>query len=107
MPEGGQLDLRVQPRGKRVRVEVSDTGCGIPRDDQPYVFQTYFTTKSEGTGLGLAIVRRTIEDFGGKISFKSAPDVGTTFTITLPSVRQHQATVDRLLRELALQESVG
>jgi signal transduction histidine kinase len=102
MSEGGELKLRVKPFGKRVLVEVEDSGCGIPQDDQPRIFQTYFTTKSEGTGLGLAIVRRTVEDFGGKVSFTSTAGVGTTFTIILLSVRQHRAAAKRMLNKLPL-----
>lgn len=105
MPDGGELVVRVIPQGKRVRIEVTDTGCGIPWDDQRHIFETYFTTKSEGTGLGLAITQRTIEDFGGQIAFTSVPEQGTTFVVTLPSVEQHRANLKRVLKELALQNA--
>lgn len=105
MSDGGTLTLRVKPIGQRVRVEIADTGYGISPDDKSRIFQTYFTTKSDGTGLGLAIVRRTIEDFGGKITFTSTANVGTTFTIILPSVNQHQAAVKRMLKELRLRKA--
>lgn len=107
MRDGGTLSIRTNANGKRVRVEITDSGCGIPLDDQARIFQTYFTTKTDGTGLGLAIVRRTIEDFGGKVTFRSKPNEGTTFTIHLPSVKQQQARVRRVLKELALQKAAG
>ena len=107
MSDGGLLTLRVSAKGKRVEVQVADTGCGIARDDLSRIFQTYYTTKSDGTGLGLAIVRRTIEDFGGKITCKSTTQKGTTFTIVLPSVEQHQATTRRVLKELSLRKTAG
>jgi signal transduction histidine kinase len=101
MPDGGELHVRVLRRRARVRIEIQDSGHGIPPEDQRRIFQTYFTTKSGGTGLGLAIVRRTIEDFGGTISFTSTVGRGTTFIISLPSMKQHRATVKRSLKELA------
>ena len=96
MPEGGELKLQVASQRGKVRIDIQDTGCGIPKSEQRRVFETYFTTKTEGTGLGLAIVERTIEDLGGRITFKSVPDRGTTFSIVLPSIDQHRANVARL-----------
>jgi two-component system sensor histidine kinase AtoS len=96
MPDGGTLTLRVRPADRRqVVIEVSDTGCGIPADDRPRIFQTFFSTKPGGTGLGLAVVKRTIEDFGGRISFDSAVGLGTTFRICLPVPRQRRPTAPR------------
>lgn len=87
MPAGGTLTVRARPteRGE-VLIEVQDTGCGIPEEDWPRVFQSFFSTKPGGIGLGLAIVRRTIEDLGGRIRFTSQVGQGTTFHITLPAV---------------------
>jgi len=107
MADGGKLLLRVARHGKGVRIEIEDTGCGIPFDAQGRIFQSYFTTKSDGIGLGLAIVRRTIEDLGGTITFTSVPEQGTIFIITLPSVGQHRSNVKRILKELALKKAAG
>ena len=71
-----------------VRIEISDTGCGIPADDIAKLFEPYFSTKETGTGLGLAIVKKAIDDHGGTIAVSSKPGTGTTFTITLPVVEK-------------------
>jgi signal transduction histidine kinase len=68
-----------------VKVEISDTGCGIAADDIAKVFEPYFSTKETGTGLGLAIVRKAIDDHGGTINVASKEGAGTTFTIILPA----------------------
>jgi signal transduction histidine kinase len=96
MPAGGKLVLRVGRSGARVWIEVEDTGCGIPREEQGRVFETFFSTKPEGTGLGLAIVKRTIEDLGGTVAFRSEPGQGTTFRIVLPVAERYRETLRRL-----------
>ena len=75
--------LNTEP-DNRVRIEVSDTGRGIPIGDIAKVFEPYYSTKETGTGLGLAIVRKAIDDHGGSISVSSKEGEGTTFTILLP-----------------------
>jgi signal transduction histidine kinase len=69
-----------------VRVEISDNGPGIPEDLQPRIFEPFFSTKPSGigTGLGLAVSKRIVEQHQGKLSFHSAPGLGTTFSIELP-----------------------
>lgn len=70
--------------GREVRFVVSDSGRGIPPEVQARLFDPFFTTRAEGTGLGLAIARGVARGHGGDIALKSAPGVGTTFTLTLP-----------------------
>ncbi|HYN86399.1 MAG TPA: ATP-binding protein [Pyrinomonadaceae bacterium] len=82
--EGGRLDVTLAAEPGAVRVEVSDTGRGIPEDNLNKIFEPYFSTKETGTGLGLAIVKKAVEDHGGTISVRSAPGEGTTFTVALP-----------------------
>jgi len=85
--EGGKIEIVVssEENGRRVRIDVTDTGRGIKADDISKIFEPYYSTKDTGTGLGLAIVRKAIEDHHGTISVKSKEGEGTTFTITLPS----------------------
>ena len=87
MPDGGliHLDTRVEPAGY-IRVDVSDTGKGIPQNKIDKIFDPFFTTKAvgEGTGLGLSIVYSIIKKHGGHLEVKSKPGVGTTFSIFLP-----------------------
>lgn len=72
--------------GTYVRLEISDTGCGIKKEHLEKIFDPYFTTKAqeEGTGLGLAVVHGIVRNFGGDISVYSEIGVGTTFSVFLP-----------------------
>ena len=81
---GGVLVVKVNADNENVRIEVSDTGCGIPSDNLPKLFEPYFSTKETGTGLGLAIVKKNLEEHKGKIDVQSTPNEETTFTVTLP-----------------------
>ena len=90
MPDGGviviitSLEAAAGHGGRRhVRIEISDSGGGIPKDVADQIFNPYFTTKSEGTGLGLALAYRIIQDHNGNIEFSTSAD-GTTFAIDLP-----------------------
>ena len=70
-------------------VEVADTGCGIPAEDMPRIFERFYQRerhRSDGdsAGLGLAIVRRILELHGSVIQVNSEPDQGTTFSFRLP-----------------------
>ncbi len=69
------------------RIQIEDTGGGIPPDLEDKVFHPYYTTKDEGTGLGLPIVERTIADHRGQIWFETQRGIGTTFFIDLPVER--------------------
>ena len=64
-------------------IKITDTGCGIPDELMDTLFTPYVTSKEQGTGLGLCVVRSIVEKHGGKISVKSKPNEGTTFTIRL------------------------
>jgi signal transduction histidine kinase len=84
--EGGTVTVRLFPEEPdRARVEISDSGKGIPAADIAKVFEPYYSTKETGTGLGLAIVKKAIDDHGGSISVTSKQGSGTTFTIILPA----------------------
>ena len=84
MPKGGILWLGVRIEGDRIVYKVGDTGCGIPAEMQPRIFEPFITHgKSKGTGLGLAIVKSVVESHGGTISLHSKPGIGTTFEISL------------------------
>jgi two-component system NtrC family sensor kinase len=79
---------RDKPKGK-IYIEFSDTGCGIPQEALPKIFDHFFTTKQEGkgTGLGLGTVKSIIEKHGGKIKVKETSPEGTTFLIELPLLK--------------------
>ena len=73
---------------ERVRLEVADTGPGIPAELRTRIFEPFFTTKApgHGTGLGLALCRGIVEAHGGTIQMESRPGHGTVFRIELPLV---------------------
>ena len=76
---------RVERDGREyVKVEISDTGGGIPEEVLPNIFNPFFTTKSTGTGLGLSIAKRIVELHGGEIRVVNNPPVGATFVLYLP-----------------------
>ena len=83
MPNGGTLALRTVAHDSGVRLEISDTGAGLTREECERLFTPYYTTKLHGTGLGLAIVQSVVSDHGGRISVSSEPGHGTTFRIDL------------------------
>jgi len=84
MPNGGQLTLSAQKKGKKVQLTIEDTGVGIPEELKSKIFQPLFTTKAKGQGFGLPVVKRLVEVQGGKISFESKEGKGTKFIIELP-----------------------
>ena len=95
MPAGGTLLVRTSPHAEPeqahhrtlVRVEFTDTGCGIDAEQLAQIFQPFFTTKHarRGTGLGLAISMETVRAHGGYIRVESSPGHGAQFTIVLPT----------------------
>jgi signal transduction histidine kinase len=85
MPQGGTLRIHCEAaRGRRVAVEISDTGVGINPEHLQRVFDLYFTTKPNGSGIGLSMVYRTVQMHDGEIEVQSIPGKGTTFRILLP-----------------------
>jgi len=73
-------------RGSFVRIEVEDTGAGIPEKYLDKVFEPYFTHgKLDGTGLGLALARKIVEDHRGRMEIHSKEGVGTTVSMVLPA----------------------
>jgi len=85
-PHRLSLRTRQDAQGQRVRIEVADSGPGVPREVRARIFEPFFTTKpeGEGTGLGLALARGIIESHGGAIDVDCAPGDGACFVIELP-----------------------
>lgn len=90
-PEGGTVTFQARREGMNLVFTVSDTGLGIPLEEQDRLFTRFFRSSTatslaiQGTGLGLVIVKRIVEEHGGTISLVSTPDEGTTVTVTIPA----------------------
>lgn len=84
------INAALEPPSPRqfVKLEVTDTGCGIDPVDLPRIFDSFYTARtpgpSRGTGLGLALCRTLLARSGGQISARSTPGRGTSFTLLLP-----------------------
>jgi signal transduction histidine kinase len=80
----GEVTLRLIPQKQRVRVEISDSGPGVPPEHQPHLFRPHFTTKEKGLGLGLFIAQRIVQAQGGTVVLGETSHRGTTMIMTLP-----------------------
>jgi len=82
----GRILIRVFDAGKKVRLEVQDDGPGVKPEDEPKLFQPFFTTKpvGKGTGLGLSVSYGIIESYGGAIGYRNNEWGGATFFFELP-----------------------
>jgi len=87
----GEITVSMDVHDKRVRIQVRDTGIGIPKDDIPRIFERFYVVdksrsrRSGGTGLGLSIVKHIVLLHNGTINIESALGKGTSVTVTLPA----------------------
>jgi signal transduction histidine kinase len=85
--ENGKIEVRVDQIKNYVSITFTDHGNGISPDHIDYIFEPFFTLKTNGTGLGMSIVKRVINSHGGKVEIKSQEGIGTTVFIRLPLSR--------------------
>jgi len=84
------VTMRLQGQGRNLRFEIEDTGVGIPKEDQKYLFQKFFRSgnvlrhETQGSGLGLYIAKAIVKRSGGKMGFHSEEHKGSTFWFTIP-----------------------
>jgi hypothetical protein len=92
MPEGGTLTVAARAASGRVRVEVRDTGIGIPPEHLDRIYDPFFTTKprGKGTGLGLSVSYGIVKEHAGTLVAESAPGEGARFVVSLPALEEHR-----------------
>ncbi|MDN2564661.1 PAS domain-containing sensor histidine kinase [Aquibium sp. A9E412] len=88
--EGGAIRIVARRIGNTIRVDVTDNGKGLPRENRQRLLEPYMTTREKGTGLGLAIVKKIVEDHGGRLELHDAPadfhgGVGAMIRMVLPA----------------------
>lgn len=88
-PENESILLRTSVSSVKIKIEITDRGIGIPKEEQEYLFERFFRAKNatniQGTGLGLNIVLKYLEAMNGKIEFESELGKGTTFYLSIPN----------------------
>jgi len=88
----GVVEIKIESQEKNIYFEIKDTGVGIPKEEQKYIFQKFFRSENvlryqtQGSGLGLYISKAIIEKSEGEIGFKSQEGIGSTFWFTLPLI---------------------
>jgi len=91
----GEIEIALRQAGEWVEFTVRDTGVGIPTREMPHIFERFYRVRgmqsrtNEGTGIGLALVKELVQLHGGRIEFSSIENIGTTFTIYIPTGNSH------------------
>jgi PAS domain S-box-containing protein len=98
---GGKILIRAAEVEQQVQVSIADTGIGMSQEEQAQIFTKFYRARNRttqqvgGTGLGLAITRSLVQMHHGEISVQSAPDVGSTFQVTLPAISRPERVTPR------------
>jgi len=112
---GGEISIRISSvedadkSRKYIKIEISDTGKGIPKKELGRVFDRFYQAGSEsdgGTGIGLALAKELIELHGGNISVKNNIPTGTVFIIFLPTIEHYSEIIKNEESEIQLKETV-
>lgn len=109
-PANGKIVLKVVSNKDYVQVSVSDNGRGISKQDLPHIFERFFQTKdakraaSGGTGIGLALSKELAETMGGQLIVQSEVDMGSTFSLTLPCLKD-SPSADELIVAVPVHDS--
>jgi len=84
MPHGGDLQVTWVVQGPALNISVTDSGIGLHDEVRQALFRPFFSTKSGGLGIGLALVKRMVEQWGGQITLRPAPERGTCVEMLIP-----------------------
>jgi len=85
MGPGGRLTVTTVAGNGTIRIEIADSGPGVPMEQLEFIFRPFYTTKHRGTGLGLSISRGIVERHGGRLEVESNVGEGTTFSLVFPA----------------------
>jgi len=85
-----KITTSVAAEDHEVVIRITDNGIGISEENSHKIFEPKFTTKSSGMGLGLAMVKNIVETYNGSITFTSKIEIGTTFTVKIPEIKQNE-----------------
>lgn len=103
-PTGGRVKVTITRAGTEAVIAVADTGCGVPAEALPHLFDRFYRVPGQaatnGTGLGLTIVKSVVEVHGGRVWVESTPGQGATFYIALPIVPAEETTTEWQPRSL-------
>src|SRR5262249_48909206 len=94
-PANGQISVTTSADGQNVRIDISDTGIGIPAENLPHIFDRFYrvrdpqTNSIQGLGLGLSFVAWIVQAHDGRIEVSSKPGDGACFTVWLPLATTH------------------
>jgi histidine kinase len=98
-PEGGTVTVKIVKEGDSARVDIIDTGFGIPEDEMPYIFERFYRTSTtvdrnaSGSGIGLSISRHLAWAMGGElVAASDGPDMGSTFSFFLPLSKSYPSS---------------
>lgn len=104
-PEGGTITIRTLPESDQLRVDIADSGAGIPPDQLPFIFDRFYQVdpsrkggEDHSAGLGLAIVREIVQAHHGTITAQSSPGQGSRFTVCLPLASPEASTLSQRRR---------
>ncbi len=103
-PTGSHIDITANSRDNQVIIRIQDNGIGISKEDLPFIFEDFYTTRSnkdveKGSGVGLALTRRILEAHEGTISVESELGKGSTFELCLPVVKELSAELNQMTKE--------
>lgn len=103
-PKGKSIIVRISALKEFVKIEVKDSGLGIPEDKLDLIFERFgqvdnsLTRKAEGSGIGLSLVKMLVETLGGKITVRSKEGHGSVFTVLIPSIKVNKNDKDNTSR---------
>ncbi len=85
MSKGGKLEIKAWQEGNHLQIQISDSGCGISKEDLESVYDPFFTSKTRGAGMGLTMVHQIIMNHEGEIKIQSQEEKGTIVTLRFPT----------------------